>query len=427
MRPTLAEWTLMKQYAPVAATNRPANVLALFTRYSAWRAANAGWQNWNQQQFLNNLSGPVAPTGQTAPAPTTSHGIPTPYVAPLPPAPTGGGATTGGGTAAAPTFYQWNRMKNYVNVSAAQRPDDVKALFQRFTQWRAVNTGWQTWSEKQFRTRTGQPQGGGAAPGEVPAGDELVDTDGDGILDTPASELPPGFEPAVPGPVTPPGVSGPTDWSGVLGIAGLPADLAAKVSQIFASTTDTNQAVALALATVRGSAWHAATFPGLNAGIQRGLFQDERGYRDYRNALSQVYRQWTGSDVDANSLTSALNEGVGPDVVGKRFEANAILVGYRPDLSYYSGAGGTSTDLGRAAGAGTAFTETEMLAFAQNQAGLGTPGGLGVKVQRAFELAQQRVRRMFEGDEATPQLALTGAGKLFSPSLGRSSRPDIGS
>jgi hypothetical protein len=40
--------------------------------------------------------------------------------------------------------------------------------------------------------------------------------------------------------------TGPMDWSSMLGIYGLPPDVAAKVKQIFTTTTDVSQATALA-------------------------------------------------------------------------------------------------------------------------------------------------------------------------------------
>ena len=44
-----------------------------------------------------------------------------------------------------------------------------------------------------------------------------------------------------------------TDWSSILGIYGMPPDIAAHVGQIFATTPDVNQATILALAYIRGT------------------------------------------------------------------------------------------------------------------------------------------------------------------------------
>jgi hypothetical protein len=300
-------------------------------------------------------------------------------------------------------------MRQFTNMLAAQRPTDVQALFQRFEGWRTANPGWQGWNEDQFRTTTGQ------FPGQAPPGGEGGEGGGEGGD---------GFGgPEAGGGVTPPQITGPTDWSGVLGIAGLPADLVAQITQIFSTVVDTSAAVAMALGVVRGSAWYAQTFPGITQGISHGLFQNEAGYRDYRNALDQIYRQWTSGGLTAEGLASALSEGVSPDIVGRRFEGRAFVETNRRDLAFVSGAFGTDTDLGDR---DTAFTEAELQALGQQQAGLGTPGGLGMKVQRAAALAQERLNRAFEGVASSPQLALTTRGSLFSPSLqpGKN-KPDI--
>jgi hypothetical protein len=188
------------------------------------------------------------------------------------------------------------------------------------------------------------------------------------------------------------------------------------VSELFRTITDPNAAVAAAMAYVRGTPWYAATFPGINQGIQAGLFTDERGYRQYRNALDSVYRQWTGNPLTAEALTAALGEGVDPDIVNRRFSGKAFVEANREDLRYYSGAFGNE---------GGMLSEDEMQRYGQHEAGLGTPGGLGAVIQRQVAQAMQRAQRAFEGVAASPQLALTDRGALFSPSLRKGGRPDI--
>ena len=404
MRPTEAEWGQMKQYTNVAAAQRPANIRALFEKYSAWRAANAGWQNWNAQQFRQAVQG-TTPTGQP-PAPT-------PQTTTMPNQPAPGAGTSQnisgqGGVWWGGVFYDTPyKLRQALGFGKPNAEDRAK-----WQAWLAAHPTVAAWANS-------EPGGPGA---EDPAG-------GDGGTGGEGGEGGGGGAPPEEGGgTTSPGITGPTDWSGVLGIAGLPPELMAQITDIFSRVTDTNAAIAMALGVVRGSAWYAQTFPGITAGIQKGLFQNEAGYRDYRNALDAVYRQYTGAPIDAANFQAAIGEGVSPDIVTRRFEAQAILAGYRPDLSFYSGAGGTQSDLGKGP-EGTAFTEAEMLGYSQQQAGLGTVGGLGVKVERAFNLARQRMERAFEGTEASPQYALTNRGSLFTPSLGQpsaSAQPDIG-
>lgn len=229
------------------------------------------------------------------------------------------------------------------------------------------------------------------------------------------------------GGATPPTITGPTDWSSVLGLAGLPADVMAGVTHIFSTVADTNVAVAEALAYVRGTPWYATTFAGINTGIQHGLFSDESGYRNYRNALDQVYHQWTGAGVDATAFQAAIGEGVDPSVVNSRFQGQAWAGANQADVQYATGAFGTVSDniptQGPTAG-NTRFSDAQVQTLGQEQAGLGTPGGVGLKLDAAYQKAQQRMQRVFQGQVGTPQLSLTGLGQLSAPGLGKN--PDIG-
>lgn len=402
MRPTEAEWFQMKQYTSVAAAQRPANIRALFEKYAAWRAANSGWQNWNAQQFR------AAVQGQPAAAPP-----PPPPSAP-PPASGGGGAAPGAGASQNPVQAGgvWWGGKFYATPYQLRvalgmgKPNDADR--QRWRAWLDAHPAIKVWATgasggAEGGEGAGGPEGEGGEGGDPGAGEPMPEEGGG---------------------VTPPQITGPTDWSGMLGIAGLPPDLVAQITGIFSRVTDTNAAIAMALGVVRGSAWYAQTFPGITQGIQHGLFADERGYRDYRNALDGVYRQWTGAPITSESLMAALAEGVSPDIVGRRFEGRAFVETNRPDLQYVSGAFGTGTDLGQQGG--TRFSEDQLQAMGQHQAGLGTPGALGMKVARAAQLAQERLNRAFEGVAASPQMALNTRGQLFSPGLRPGgARPDV--
>jgi hypothetical protein len=256
--------------------------------------------------------------------------------------------------------------------------------------------------------------GGGGGGGGLPP--VMVDVDGDGYpdLSIPGGGMPPGGT----GQTTAPNLPGYTDWSQLLGIAGLPADIMAKINEIFRTYADPNQAAAVAIGYVRGTAWYAQTFVGINEGIQRGLFSDERGYRDYRNALEQVYNQWAGRVPSSEELVAALREGVSPDVVGRRFEARAWAEANRADIRFFSGSFGAGHNM---------FSDADIEALGRERAGLGTPSGIGLKLDKLFQEAQERMRRAFQGVAANPQLALTTRGTLYSASTGQSAsvRPDI--
>src|SRR6478609_10214162 len=82
------------------------------------------------------------------------------------------------------------------------------------------------------------------------------------------------------------------DWASLLGEYGLPSDIISELDRIFRQTGDINQAILLGQAYVRGTDWYASTFPGIQAGINAGLFSDERGYRQYQQQVDQVYQQY---------------------------------------------------------------------------------------------------------------------------------------
>ena len=427
--PTPSEYATMVTYVPFAAAQRPRGVIALFDRYLEFRT----WvRNWWTLGYAGAVKMVQAIPGETAaPAPTPA---PTPTPDPAPGAGTPGTAPPGQGTTQNPIQaggVSWGGKfytKPYDLRVALGFGAPTPAARGQWQQWLGLHPAIQAWvnsyTAAQPPAQPPAPGGGGQAPGEP----------GGGMPPPPGTTSPPGGEvpPPVPPPetgvgVTPPGATGPTDYSGLLGIAGLPADVAAQVTALFRSTADPNQAAALALAYVRGTPWYATTFVGINEGIKAGLFTDERGYRSYRNALDQTYRQWTSGALTQEALHAALGEGVSPDVVDRRFQGRAYADANRQELQLVSGAFGENVyDAQGNLTRQSRLTEPEVQAYGQQKAGLGTPGGTGMLIERQLGQAFQRMQRAFEGVAASPQLGLTSRGTLFAPGLAPGSvKPDI--
>src|SRR5581483_6131505 len=214
------------------------------------------------------------------------------------------------------------------------------------------------------------------------------------------------------GSTAPSAPTGPQDWSSFLGIYGLPPDVQAKVNQIFGSTSDINQATALAMAYVRGTDWYKTTYPGIQEGIGKGVISNESDYRSYVNSLQQLNQQYYGTDITSQQISDYLKAGYNPTHVGQIFQGHAYAQANGNDLRYITGAFG-----------GGQISDQDLETLGQESAGLDS--AMGQKLQSAVQKAQARVNKVFSGTLATPSLSLGTTG-LSSPSLaGPKATPDV--
>lgn len=205
------------------------------------------------------------------------------------------------------------------------------------------------------------------------------------------------------------------DWADVyFGGFGLPADLKNQIMQLGQKYGTTNPDVFFQSAQnlIRQSKWFTTTFPGFQAGVRAGLFTDETGYRGYLNQLNQIYKQYAGRDVTGSEVEGALTEGVSPDLVGRRFAADAYLKANQNDIQYLTGAFDNA-----------ALTPEELQAYGREQAGIDT--ALGQQVAARLDLAKQRFQGIFQGRLATPGLQLSSNGLSAPGLLGNRQQPDV--
>jgi hypothetical protein len=209
----------------------------------------------------------------------------------------------------------------------------------------------------------------------------------------------------------PAGSVAPIDWSSLLSQAGLPPNVINEVSRIFAKTPDLQQAVALGQAYIRSTPWYAATYPGIQSGINAGLFNDERGYKAYQNQLTQLTKQYLGRPATALEVAQHAVAGTPLDTIEKQYSGQAYVAANAPQIQQTAGAFG---DTG-------ALTQPELRALGEEQAGLDSP--LGQLVQRRLQRAQERLQGAFKGALASPAMSLAG-GRLAGTASQRT--PDIG-
>lgn len=202
-----------------------------------------------------------------------------------------------------------------------------------------------------------------------------------------------------------------TDFASYLGIWGLPADVQARVLQIFQSTQDASVAAQLAMAYIRTTGWYAQTYPGIQTAEAKGLVNNEADYRALLNQQSQIYQQYLGRAITADEFSANLNEGVNNATIGQRLQGAAIAQTNAGDWRMLFGAFG---DQGS-----NQLSDSDLTALGQEQAGLDTP--MGQILQRRLQQAQTRIQGVFKGSLATPSLSLSG-GTLQS---GAQKPPDI--
>lgn len=201
----------------------------------------------------------------------------------------------------------------------------------------------------------------------------------------------------------------PNDHSDLLGIYGLPPDVAAKVDEIFRQYPNDPQAAAqAAIAYLRGTDWYTQTFPGIAAARQLGFIGtdlgSERAYKQYYMAYNQLYQQYYKRDMTWQEAFSLFSGGVSPDFLSRQFAGAAYVGANKNDIQYLAGA---FTDTGRLSG-------DQLTAYGQEQAGIDTP--LGAMLKTKLDQAAAKLQTIFSGTLATPSLTLGGAG-LSAPNL----------
>jgi hypothetical protein len=215
-----------------------------------------------------------------------------------------------------------------------------------------------------------------------------------------------------PGGTTMPGANGTpgttpadeTDWAQFyFGSLGLPADVIAKIDDIFRKNDDPTAASQIALAYIRGTPWYAQTFPGIQEGMKLGIVGDERDYRAYVNAINQQSINYQGRAISGSEIGAFLTNGLSVDTVTRQYAGAADINVNRNDYQYYAGNFGDGQ-----------LTNPELTGLGQQNAGLGNT--VGLRVQRALAMASQRAQKIFDGPLSTPSLSLNKGG-LSAPSL----------
>lgn len=204
----------------------------------------------------------------------------------------------------------------------------------------------------------------------------------------------------------------PPDVGSYLSLYGLPSDVAAKVQDIFANTSDVNQATALALAYIRGTQWYSQTYPGIQAGIAKGIIGNEADYRAYMNSVNNLTKQYQNRDVGSDELAGYLQNGYTTEYVGRLYAGQAYVGANRNDIQYATGAFDASGPL----------SQEELTALGNESAGIDSE--LGQRIQNRLALAKKRIEGVFSGSLATPGLS-TANGRLQSTTLGGTPTPDV--
>lgn len=205
------------------------------------------------------------------------------------------------------------------------------------------------------------------------------------------------------------------DWaSAFFGSLGLPADVAAKINEIFSQYNDTASASAAALAYIRGTPWYDQTFPGIKDAMMKGIVSNEGEYRSLLNQQNQLYRQYLGRDISGGEYASNLGEGANLNTIGGRLQGAALANTYGNDWRYKLGAFGDANG---------GPSPEDLKALGEEQAGLDSP--LGQVIKQRLDMAQQRFQKIFEGSLARPSLSLA-SGRLSSPGLTSTLKGDVG-
>lgn len=203
------------------------------------------------------------------------------------------------------------------------------------------------------------------------------------------------------------------DWQTYLTNWGFPPDVIAQLTQIFTGS-DVNSDVQRALAYIRGTDWYAQTFPGIQAGINNGLINDESGYRAYTNEVNQYYQRYYGRSATSQEISNALTAGQTATAIGAHFQGQATIAAEGPQLQYELGAFDTQ---GRA-------TDAELSSYGDQTAGLSNL--VGAQLDNRIQLARQKMSRIFSGSLATPSLSVLKGSSLQGSSLNPAANaPDV--
>lgn len=168
---------------------------------------------------------------------------------------------------------------------------------------------------------------------------------------------------------TAPATAAPPDWDTILGEYGLPSDVIAQLNNIWtAAGSNVSAAVTLAQAYIRGTTWYAQTYPGIQQGINAGLFTDEQSYRAYENQVDQIYQQYWGRPATSAELNARITSGQSVSQVANQFQSGAILGNISDPLKGL-------------------FTADELKAYSNEQAGIDT--ALGQQISQEANMASQ--------------------------------------
>jgi hypothetical protein len=115
------------------------------------------------------------------------------------------------------------------------------------------------------------------------------------------------------------------DWQALLHVYGLPKDDVDRIDRIFRTTPNLQQAIPIAQAYVRGTAWYTRTFPGIQEAISKGVVGDEQGYRSYQNSLDQLYKQYFGRPSTTAEVAQYLKGGTSLEMVSRQLSSKAEL------------------------------------------------------------------------------------------------------
>lgn len=189
-----------------------------------------------------------------------------------------------------------------------------------------------------------------------------------------------------------PGVTVPTpdntDYSALLGVYGLPQDIVDRINGYYHSslnpdgTINYQEAYTLAHAYILGTPWYAATYPGIQQGINAGLFNDESGYRAYQNTVNQVYRQYYGREALPGEISGYITAGKQPGQVANEFQAAAIKGNFSDPLK-------------------ALFGDTDLTALANQQAGIDSALGQKVAAEASLYTSIAPLYQNFYGRDPT--------------------------
>lgn len=169
------------------------------------------------------------------------------------------------------------------------------------------------------------------------------------------------------------------NWEAMLAQYGLPTDVIDELNRIWAvNYLNPQLAFQIAQGYVRSTSWYTQTYPGIQAGINAGLFGDEQGYRGYQNQLNQVFQQYLGRSALPTEVEQYVAGGRSISQVATRFNADAIY--------------GTLTDPLKGL-----FTDSELHAIANEQAGIDTAQGQILNTQANLALKVNSLYQDFFG------------------------------